>query len=499
MLKLLIVDDEEMERTGMAQFIAWEKYGIRLMGTAKNGAEALPVIEEIRPEIVLTDIKMPVMNGIDLIREAIQISPQTVFVVLSGYGEYEFTSQAMELGVRYYLLKPFNEKKIVEVLGKIKIELSLRREANNQRQEQEHLVSRLIPYARDAVFRAMLQGRADQMTDYKVLKDELKINDEPVAVVICRMKRDFENYEKYAIENMLLDLLTGQRLLLTTELAGWIVILIQTLTPQELEPPLRRLQEEFKQFESIPMQIGVSECGTYDNARAIYEQVRLAFRLEPEIRADIVFCGRNGSVSRGIGRFFELDRLYKADSFSELLFEFRLSLVKLELAHCPAENNAGILMAAANALLSDNDSLHSAYIRVEGKASPWDSLICIAELAGRERGWAEPNQGGATLDQRMLEELYRGIDDPHMDLRYLSQEVFFMNKDYLGRLFNRTFKQKFTTYLENARIEMAKRLLTELPDIRIQDLAESVGYPADAQYFSRVFKQKTGKTPAQYK
>ena len=279
MLKLLIVDDEEMERTGMAQFIAWEKYGIRLMGTAKNGAEALPVIEEIRPEIVLTDIKMPVMNGIDLIREAMQISPQTVFVVLSGYGEYEFTSQAMELGVRYYLLKPFNEKKIAEVLGKIKIELSLRREANNQRQEQEHLVSRLIPYARDAVFRAMLQGRADQMTDYKVLKDELKINDEPVAVVICRMKRDFENYEKYAIENMLLDLLTGQRLLLTTELAGWIVILIQTLTPQELEPPLRRLQEEFKQFESIPMQIGVSECGTYDNARAIYEQVRLAFRL----------------------------------------------------------------------------------------------------------------------------------------------------------------------------------------------------------------------------
>lgn len=73
-----------------------------------------------------------------------------------------------------------------------------------------------------------------------------------------------------------------------------------------------------------------------------------------------------------------------------------------------------------------------------------------------------------------------------------------MNKDYLGRLFGRIFNQKFTTYLENARIEMAKRLLEEVPDIRISELAEAVGYPADAQYFSRVFKKKTGKTPVQY-
>ena len=106
MYKLLIVDDEEIEREGMARFIDWEQFGIEMVGTAWNGAEGLEKIHTLKPDIVITDIKMPVMNGLDLIREAKKQQIEVEFIVLSGYGEYEFTSQAMQEGIRHYLLKP---------------------------------------------------------------------------------------------------------------------------------------------------------------------------------------------------------------------------------------------------------------------------------------------------------------------------------------------------------------------------------------------------------
>ena len=103
MYTLLIVDDEEIERDGMARLIPWEKYGYRLAGTAGNGAEGLDQIGRLRPDIAIVDIKMPVMNGVEMIRRAREAYPDTLCVVLSGYGDYEYTSRAMELGVRHYI------------------------------------------------------------------------------------------------------------------------------------------------------------------------------------------------------------------------------------------------------------------------------------------------------------------------------------------------------------------------------------------------------------
>ena len=132
---LLIVDDEEIEREGMAQFIPWDTYGMKVVGTARNGAEGLEKIAKDKPDLAIVDIKMPVMNGIEMIRKAKEQYPDMTFVVLSGYGDYEFTSQAMELGVRHYILKPCDEGKIIPVLNKAIAELEETR-AQNARSEK---------------------------------------------------------------------------------------------------------------------------------------------------------------------------------------------------------------------------------------------------------------------------------------------------------------------------------------------------------------------------
>ena len=94
----------------------WESLDITLIGTAENGIEAYNIILDEYPEIVLTDIKMPGLGGLDLIQRIQEINPDTQFVILSGYGEFEFARCAMKYGVKHYLLKPCNEEQIIECI-----------------------------------------------------------------------------------------------------------------------------------------------------------------------------------------------------------------------------------------------------------------------------------------------------------------------------------------------------------------------------------------------
>lgn len=118
MYKLLIVDDEKFEREGMAEFISWDHYDIEVVGTAWNGQEGYEKVQEQKPDIVLTDIKMPVMDGLGLIRKLKTEYPDIEIIVLSGYGEYEYTSKAMEYGIKHYVLKPCDEEKIIPIVEK---------------------------------------------------------------------------------------------------------------------------------------------------------------------------------------------------------------------------------------------------------------------------------------------------------------------------------------------------------------------------------------------
>ena len=112
--RILIVDDEIIERTAMEELVNWQSIGAVLAGSARNGKEALHKIDELTPDIVITDIKMPVMDGLELIEKARSSYPDIVFVVLSGYGEFEYTSRAMENGIKHYILKPVDSAKVLE-------------------------------------------------------------------------------------------------------------------------------------------------------------------------------------------------------------------------------------------------------------------------------------------------------------------------------------------------------------------------------------------------
>ena len=115
-MKVLLADDEKIIRDGVRDHIDWAGIGFELVGTACDGVEALELFEHFRPVIVITDIKMPEIDGLELIRRIHAQSPEVVLVILSAYAEFRIAQEAMKFGVRHYLLKPIDPIKLVQVL-----------------------------------------------------------------------------------------------------------------------------------------------------------------------------------------------------------------------------------------------------------------------------------------------------------------------------------------------------------------------------------------------
>src|SRR5690554_290522 len=127
MYSVLLVDDERTILDGISSIVDWEEQGVTLSGTANNGVEALEFIKEYQPDIVISDIMMPGLNGIQLVQKTFKTHPLIKFILLSGYSEFEYARQAMGYGVKHYLLKPSNEDIISEAIGEVVSELDLQK------------------------------------------------------------------------------------------------------------------------------------------------------------------------------------------------------------------------------------------------------------------------------------------------------------------------------------------------------------------------------------
>ena len=481
---LLIVDDEEIEREGMAQFIPWDTYKMKVVGTARNGAEGLEKIAKYKPDLAIVDIKMPVMNGIEMIHKAKEQYPDMTFVVLSGYGDYEFTSQAMELGVRHYILKPCDEGKMIPVLNKAIAELEETR-AQNARSEKVEAEARLLkPYAREQLFRDLLQGRAlPQGSSTRQLLDELGGEERSVLLLDFRLKCGFDSLERYVVGNMLGDLLPDGTLLMTTGIDRDVLVLADAAAEPSLESAVQVLKKEFKRFETVNMLSAASRTGTLEELSTLFQQVQELLQLNPdENETALLRPSQNAALPETVNEIFDIRALQQAGSYEELLQELSLAFARMEAKNYRPRQRTQLCELAWKLLF-------------EGKAPPEDALAAWADAL--TAAWSLPQPDARSREIFLA--IYENLSDPEFSLQTIAQQRLFMSEDHLRRIFSQMTGERFSAYLEHARITQAQRLLEFQPEMKISRLAELVGYPLDGQYFSKVFRKLCGVTPTEYR
>lgn len=483
MYTLLIVDDEEIEREGMAQFIPWDSYEIKVVSTARNGAEGLEKIAKFRPDLAIVDIKMPVMNGIEMIRQAKEQYPDMTFVVLSGYGDYEFTSQAMELGVRHYILKPCDESKMIPVLNKAFAELEEARKKNARSEKLETEARLLKPYAREQLFRDLLLGKAQASSGARQLVDELGGEQRMVLLLDFRLKCGFDSLERYVVGNMLGDLLPDGTLLMTTGVDRDVLVLADAMAESSVETAVQVLKKEFKRFETLPMFSSASRTGTLAELSVLFRQAQELLQLNmDENEPALLRPSRNAALPETVNEIFDLEALRQTGSYEELLQELAFSFAKMEAKDYRPQQRQKLCELAWKLLFED-------------KAAPEDSLPAWADAL--TAAWNHPQPDARSREIFLA--IYENLPEPEFSLQTIAQQRLFMSEDHLRRIFSQMTGNRFSAYLEHCRITQARRLLEFQPDMKISRLAELVGYPLDGQYFSKVFRKICGVTPTEYR
>lgn len=132
MYKVLLVDDEYFPREALKMMIPWEQYGCMICGEAKNGTDGIEKAKELEPDIILTDINMPFMDGLDMIRELQGIMPESLFSIITGYSEFEYAKRGIELGVEDFILKPIDDQELIKTIRHMTETLDKRKEKERE-------------------------------------------------------------------------------------------------------------------------------------------------------------------------------------------------------------------------------------------------------------------------------------------------------------------------------------------------------------------------------
>lgn len=489
MYKLLIVDDEEIEREGMANFIEWEKFDIDMVGTAQNGEEGIQKIKALKPDIVMTDIKMPIMNGIEMIHQVRKMRFYSEFIVLSGFGDYEFTSQAMEEGVRHYLLKPCDEEQIEKVIDKVKKDI----EKKKQIEQVSNNAEKLFPKAKEQIFRELLINEKNIIEEYKpVLKDTWGARTTGVIITFS-VDSDIDYLEQFIIGNMLEELLGKEKIYLSTVIQKKIIFFVDKSVIEALERVIEKICAELAKLHTTPVMAAVSDIGGEDEIGEMYQQTCGFLKVGAAEKRKGFLCRKTfQQVQDKADNLLDYKTIQQTEDLTELLFEVHLLFIKMGLNRYSTQKKAETVQWILK-LLYEADSWKT---EVKGICAGQESLEqeIVDFLISKKKLQIE--------DSRMkdiLVAIFRYMDRPELSIKFLATEILYMNEDYLSRLFLRKQKEKFSVYLQRQRILMAQKIFLYAPDIKIAQVAELVGYAPDGQYFSKAFRKIVGVTPTEYK
>lgn len=519
MYTVVVADDEEELRRALIRKVDWESVGFSVVGEAENGVEALELVEKYEPDLLLTDIRMPFVSGIELARQVREIRPATQIAFLSGYDDFSYAQQAIQYNIISYMLKPISAAELTEELGKIcrKIDEKFARFTEGAG-DDKGVISFILPLMLDS-----FQGRADgtdSLREERLVKKAidcglLKNPDNRyyyTVLVTCIMDRHGENKTSQSYVHAVNMILEKYVKYVSFYIEGRIVSML-TATKGSTEKYLHIMVEEIIQSvqrimglycnigvsRSVPQLSGVHEAyleamGAIGYSKHHGKGVRFISDME---RADYF------DPEKVQGYVNEVENLLRSGSRQDM--EEYLSGLFAELEKIPVPTFHYIMVQLVSAVLRIiNAVAEPEAVSQLQKNSPMYTFSGLEEIEIQRGRYAEffmqareliaeqRKKSSTVLCDKALEIIEERYMDPDISLVTVSSEIS-VSPNYLSALIKKSTGSTFIDLLSRKRIDTARELL-RCSNLKIKEISEKCGY-SDQHYFSYCFKKYTGMSP----
>ncbi|SFL25767.1 two-component system, response regulator YesN [Paenibacillus sp. 1_12] len=534
--KVILVDDEPIILRSLKVALPWEDMQMQIVGEASNGEQGLKLIQAHKPDIVISDIRMPVMDGISMMKEALHQQSSLVFVLLSGYGEFEYAREALRYGASDYLLKPVDHEELEAVMREARKRLEQEAELQSEKDYLTRSAQALSSLLRERLISSMLEGNNkpynptywlqgwDLEHPYVMLivgfDDTLEVN---------RWSQEDRKLWFFAVGNVLGEY-GGKRGALTVFpfRSGEWVLLLQNGNMEEAEQTAREIITLVKICTKLSCSVGISrQHSGLDALFACYRSAQQALLARftggrERVYADTgdtttasAWLQEAGAGSASADRSASAALLYWEQRLTEAIAGFDRSRVSLLLEELINElRNMGKGQADAAAMMIElvvgvsrrlSDLSEEPLTAVKELIShiPLCGTLDELELLLRH---ALLEYTGRTLRASAREDEVRTIQKAidyisgrfHHDLSIDEVSEFIgLSCSHFCVLFKKESGVTFLEYVTKLRIERACSILRNT-DVKVYQIAPLVGYQ-DAKYFTQVFRKMIGMTPSEYR
>lgn len=527
MLNVLIVDDEISHVLGLVRFMEWEELGFESPSTAESGEEAVEFLQSYHFDVLISDVSMPGMSGIELAAEAKRIHPHLQILMISGYNEFEFVQDAIHVGAQAYVLKPLKTEEVALRLQSFRAAIEMRREVVEQTRKLERRVSGSIKLVKERFVDELI---AESLPVEELIASWDGLLTLPVLnlgyqIIVLGLDR-YPSSGMEAKHRMLL----GSSLKKTLEIAFsydediWIA---QTTSDEfvalhvnPLPAARAKVEKQFQFIQSImsdqygaTVTIGCSREGfRWEDAPLLYREIRFSMTKARLIgNGQIVRCN---DVEPGDFAAYRMHDEFvpgllkgldsgNAEQVAEYMNRIKEALL--------ATGNASFSYVHAFAMSILGELIRHLKWRNEpdGEANilMWRQMLdCgsasqMAELlAGYVQRYTATEQK-AHLNQQhnLMRKVSLFIEErihEHWTVKQLAEQ-FNLNASYLSVLFKREMGRTISEFVQDTRIGRAKKLLQD-PHIKVYEVADQVGIQTTA-YFTYLFKKLVGVTPQDYR
>lgn len=545
MYKLILVDDEEDVREGVVREINWDSIGFKVIEKAENGREALEMVERLQPDVVVTDIQMPFMNGLQLAEAIRERFPTIKLIILTGHDEFEYAQRAIKLHIDEYVLKPFSAQELINALLKVKgqIQEEVAHRENVQLLMEHYrksmpvlkenflatLMNRKLPreevYQKAANYGIELSGQsfvaAVMSIDGVLIPEEEMENREELSKSVSLKYSADQALKYFALLNITEEIVDKRRLGLVFMHHDQVVVMAaresedRETALQETMKVLEEVRQNVEKYLKFTLTVGIGTVMkdvtkisySYEDAvlaldyRLILGNNRIISIDDVETRSvekvrfdDVKEHALTRCIKVGTNQEIRetMDELFQGIEGAVSVKDYQIYL--LEILTC-------ILKAAKDSNLNVDEVFGDNFIPFTEinkftsleEAKHWLAELCASMMnhIATDRQYTYKN-----LVEMAKDYTKNHYHEGDITINKVCGHLH-ISAGYFSSIFKKETKMTFVNYLNHIRMEAAKELL-RTTDMKALEIAEKVGY-ADANYFSFSFRKNVGVSPKEYR